>query len=156
MANRPRLYRISVKRNRPDNRAASCPHYSRRPAGEGNVLVFDNGGWAGYGAPNPGSINGLDNALRDYSRVIEFNPVSLQVVWQYPPPAKGPLTAMNIFGFYSPLISSAQRLPNGNTLITEGTNGRLFEITRDYECVWEYINPFKPIAAIPAPPYQGL
>jgi hypothetical protein len=44
--------------------------------------------------------------------------------------------------FYSPFISSAQRLPNGNTLITEGSAGRIFEITSDHEIVWEYISPF--------------
>ena len=31
--------------------------------GEGNLLVFDNGGWAGYGAPNPGAPTGGKNAL---------------------------------------------------------------------------------------------
>ena len=41
--------------------------------------------------------------------------------------------------FYSPLVSSAQRLPNGNTLITEG---RFFEVTPENEVVWEYINPY--------------
>jgi hypothetical protein len=119
--------------------------------GEGNILVFDNGGWAGYGTPNPGSPTGLDNAIRDYSRVIEFNPVSLEVVWQYPPPAAGPMMPMSIFNFYSSLISSAQRLPNGNTLITEGISGRIFELTTGYEIVWEYINPFKPEMSISGP-----
>ena len=44
--------------------------------------------------------------------------------------------------FYSPFISSAQRLPNGNTLVTEGSDGRIFEVTRDHELVWEYISPY--------------
>ena len=44
--------------------------------------------------------------------------------------------------FYSPLVSSAQRLPNGNTLITEGTEGRFLEVTVEHEVVWEYINPY--------------
>jgi hypothetical protein len=35
--------------------------------GEGNVLVFDNGGAAGYGDPNPGAPNGTWNAIRDHS-----------------------------------------------------------------------------------------
>ena len=26
--------------------------------GAGNILVFDNGGWGGYGLPNPSSKNG--------------------------------------------------------------------------------------------------
>ena len=45
--------------------------------------------------------------------------------------------------FYSPLISSAQRLPNGNTLITEGCYMRMFEVTPENEVVWEFIAPFK-------------
>ena len=32
--------------------------------GEGNLLVFDNGGWAGYGLPNPASPYGSKNAVR--------------------------------------------------------------------------------------------
>jgi hypothetical protein len=102
--------------------------------GEGNILVFDNGGHAGYGAPNPGAPTGLNNALRDHSRVLEFNPLTLEIAWQYPPRGAGSL--------YSSFISSAQRLPNGNTLITEGGNGRLFEVTPKHEIVWEYLNPY--------------
>ena len=42
----------------------------------------------------------------------------------------------------NPIISNAQRLSNGNTLINEGATGRLFELTAAAEVVWEYINPF--------------
>jgi len=42
----------------------------------------------------------------------------------------------------SPFISSAQRLPNGNTLITEGSDGRIFEVTPQHALVWEYISPY--------------
>ncbi len=110
--------------------------------GEGNILVFDNGGFAGYGAPNPGSFNGYNNALRDYSRILEFNPVTLEVVWQYSYLDANVQPRMNNTYFYSPLVSSAQRLVNGNTLITEGSNGRVFEVTADHEIVWEYISPY--------------
>jgi hypothetical protein len=111
--------------------------------GEGNLLVFDNGGWAGYGAPNPSSQIGQKNALRDHSRVLEIDPVSLEIVWQYTPTEAGFLEPLDSYRFYSPFISSAQRLPNGNTLITEGSDGRIFEVTRNHELVWEYISPFK-------------
>ena len=37
---------------------------------------------------------------------------------------------------------SADRLPNGNTLICEAAKGHLFEVTPDKKVVWEYINPF--------------
>ena len=110
--------------------------------GEGNILVFDNGGWAGYGAPNPGSFRGLNNALRDSSRVLEFNPTTLEVVWRYTPVEAGFLPPVDNCKFYSGFISSAQRLPNGNTLITEGSDGRLIEVTPGHEIVWEYISPY--------------
>lgn len=45
-------------------------------------------------------------------------------------------------GAVSTLISGAQRLPNGNTLITEGGTGRVFEITKAGQIVWEYVSPF--------------
>ena len=43
--------------------------------------------------------------------------------------------------FYSKLAGYDERLPNGNTLITESTNGRAFEVTSDGKIVWEFINP---------------
>lgn len=110
--------------------------------GEGNILVYDNGGTAGYGIPNPGSPTGVNNALRDYSRVLEIDPTTLEVVWRcgsggMPGPEPGRQVRL-----YSSYISSAQRLPNGNTLITEGGSGRIIEVTRDQEIVWEYISPY--------------
>lgn len=110
--------------------------------GEGNILVFDNGGWAGYGAPNPGSPTGFHNALRDYSRVLELDPMTCKTVWQYTPLEAGLVTPVDANRFYSPFISSAQRLINGNTLITEGSGGRIVEVTPEHEIVWEYISPY--------------
>ena len=43
--------------------------------------------------------------------------------------------------YFSPYISGARRLPNGNTLLTEGNFGRMFQVTPDHRVVWEYINP---------------
>lgn len=111
--------------------------------GEGNLLVFDNGGWAGYGLPNPASSFGQKNAVRDHSRVLEINPVTLKIEWQYTPTEAKFQEPLDSYRFYSPYISSAQRLPNGNTLITEGSDGRIFEVTREHELVWEYISPYK-------------
>ncbi len=48
---------------------------------------------------------------------------------------------MPVASFYSAEISGAQRLPNGNTLITEGVKGNLFEVTTAGEIVWRYMNP---------------
>ena len=117
--------------------------------GEGNILVYDNGGWAGYDAPNPGSPHGVKAAQRDFSRILEFDPITLEIVWQYTPKEAGFLIPLDASRFYSPFISSAQRLPNGNTLITEGSDGRIFEVTADHEIVWEYINPYKGTVGLP-------
>ena len=105
--------------------------------GEGNILLFDNGGWAGYG------YFGMPRYLRLTSRVMEINPVSLDVVWEYQHFSWRmwfPRTSEH-HRFYSSIMSSAQRLPNGNTLITEGTNARVFEVTNASNIVWEYVAP---------------
>lgn len=107
--------------------------------GEGNILVYDNGGYAGYGPRNPGAHNGWSDARRDYSRVVEFDPRSLQVVWEHSAKQMG---MRNKYQFYSDYVSSAQRLPNGNTLITNGAVGQLQEVTADHKIVWEYISPY--------------
>ncbi len=59
--------------------------------------------------------------------------LSKQVAWKYG--SVGNLTLFSQFG------GSAQRLPNGNTLICATTTGYLMEVTSTGEVVWEYINP---------------
>ena len=98
--------------------------------GAGNLMVFDNGGASGYGAPTAVSPDGSAIYQRAGSRVLEINPTTLELVWSYTGPR-----------FFSTNISGAQRLPNGNTLITEGAPGRLLEVTVDRRVVWEYIYP---------------
>ena len=98
--------------------------------GAGNLLVFDNGGASGYGRPNPTALKGQDIFARPTSRVLEIDPVALKQVWSYTAP-----------GFFATNISGAQRLANGNTLITEGPDGRVFEVTKDSQIVWEYVYP---------------
>ena len=110
--------------------------------GEGHIMVYDNGGWAGYGAPNQFSKTGLKVTRRDGSRVIEFDPTTLEIVWQCTGEDIGATDApFATHYFYSPLTSDAQRLPNGNTFICEGTSGRFMEFTPDNELVWEYNYP---------------
>lgn len=110
--------------------------------GEGNILVYDNGGWGGYGEPNPESKDGTKNARRDYSRVLEINPITLEIVWQYTPEDIGAAIPTDASKFYSPYVSSVQRLPNGNTLIDEGSDGRVIEVTFEKEIVWEWISSY--------------
>ena len=110
--------------------------------GAGNILVFDNGGWGGYGLPDTITPTGERAIRRDYSRVLEIDPTTLKIVWQFTPSDMGHLMPFTAHHFYSPFISSAQRLPNGNTLITEGASGRLLEVTAAHQVVWEYISPY--------------
>lgn len=99
--------------------------------GAGNVMIFDNGGSSGYGDPSPIALGGQGIYARSTSRVLEINPVTLELVWSYQAP-----------NFFSTNISGAQRLPNGNTLVTEGAPGRMFEVTSEGTVVWEYMSPF--------------
>jgi hypothetical protein len=94
--------------------------------GAGNILVFDNGGTSGYGGSE-----GYYKHTRLWSRVLEFDPVTLKKVWQYGS-ADGPDF------FFAFFLSSAQRLPNGNTLITNGSEGTLREVTRSKRVVWKH------------------
>ena len=41
---------------------------------------------------------------------------------------------------FAAIISGAQRLPNGNTLITYGPTGRIFEVDSRGRVVWNYVN----------------
>jgi hypothetical protein len=104
--------------------------------GAGNMLVFDNGGSGGYGFSNPAAPEGVSAVRRDYSRIIEFDPVTLEIIWEYS------IGATEKFQFFSHYVSNAQRLPNGNTFVNEGSDGRLFELTPDKTIVWEYMSPF--------------
>ena len=45
--------------------------------------------------------------------------------------------------FYSRVISGAQRLKNGNTLICEGLKGIIHEVTMDKKTVWKYNLPIQ-------------
>ena len=86
----------------------------------GHILVFDNG------------CHRLE--APSFSQLLEVDPATKEIAWTY--------KAEPIVSFYSFMISGAERLPNGNTLITEGASGRIFEITAEGETVWEYVSPW--------------
>lgn len=48
---------------------------------------------------------------------------------------------VNPTNFFSRIISGADMLPNGNIIITEGTQGHYFEIDSLDNLVWDYVNP---------------
>jgi hypothetical protein len=82
---------------------------------DGRLLLFDNRGDIRNGGT---------------SRILEFDPRSLEISWEYPGDQDEVL--------YTSIYGSQQRLENGNTLISESNNGRILEVTRSGDVVWEY------------------
>lgn len=83
----------------------------------GNLLLFDN------------------RRMGRYSAVREFEPLTMFQKWVYRGGRDRP--------FFSRTCGAVQRLPGGNTLITESNKGRAFEVTRSGETVWEFENPHR-------------
>ena len=54
--------------------------YRRVLPGEGNLLVFDNGGQGGYGFANPARPDGTNSMTRDMLAVLGVNPITLEVL----------------------------------------------------------------------------
>jgi outer membrane protein assembly factor BamB len=105
-------------------------------SGETGELSFSYGETRGQHDPtwvDDGNIQVFDNGSES-SRVVEIDPSTGELAWEY--------RARPSYQFYSGHISGASRLWTGNVLVCEGTSGRLFEVTRNQEVVWEWINPF--------------
>jgi hypothetical protein len=117
--------------------------------GAGNLTIFNNG------TGRPGG---------DHSSVIEIDPPSAadgcyslgsegrfgpqRPVWEHAAPERR--------SFFADFISGAQRLPNGNTLVCSGPEGRFFEVTSKGQIVWKYDNPYSGNAPNPHgdPPFS--
>jgi len=116
--------------------------------GAGNLLIFNNGqGRAGdrlwssvdeidFAEFGPGS-----NRFDDEGRFLPQQPS-----WSFGGP--------ELPEFYAGFVSGAQRLANGNTLICEGTEGRVFEVTAQGQIVWNFVSPWGD-ANVRAPGQRG-
>ncbi|WP_245242875.1 aryl-sulfate sulfotransferase [Natronococcus sp. JC468] len=62
------------------------------------------------------------------NRVVELDVESQEHIWRYTGPATDPLQWPR----------DADRLPNGNTLITDSRNNRVLEVSPDGEIVWQF------------------
>lgn len=100
--------------------------------GTGHILIFDNG----YNSP---AANPRHQDVNPNSSIVEYDPIAKSIVWRY----TAEMSGLPIWSFFSDHIGGVQRQPNGNTLICEGVNGRVFEVTPKGEIVWEYVNPFQ-------------
>ena len=127
--------------------------YDRGTNADQKLFVQHDAHWIPPGRPDAGKIlifnNGLGRPGEDFSSVDLIQP-PLDANGQYvlplnqaygPPAAEWTYVAPDPSSFFADRVSGAQRLPNGNTLICEGTKGKIFEITPDENIVWEYINP---------------
>lgn len=97
----------------------------------GKIMIFNNGNSTGISSveiinppvTTPGNYN--------YNAITGFGPLVSEWIYNSPTPSD----------FFSAILSSAQRLPNGNTLICDGDSGYFFEIDSNNAIVWEYVNP---------------
>ncbi|KAI8074382.1 PQQ repeat-containing enzyme [Gongronella butleri] len=103
------------------NRNVVAQQHNATELDNGNILIFDNGAFR-------------TGESVQFSRVIEVDPTTKEIVWQY--------KDRQPEFFFTPFMGSAQRLPNGNTLIDEAAFGRIFEVTKDGQVVFEYVNPY--------------
>lgn len=67
------------------------------------------------------------------SAIVQFDRETGAETWRYEAP--------QAWTFYSHVMGGVERLPNGNTLIVESVNGRIFEVTPEGALVWDYVNP---------------
>ncbi len=79
----------------------------------GDIIIYDNG----------------EKGKRNNTRIIEIDPITKEIVWEYDG------------DFFAEIVGTAQRLENGNTMITHGTAANVFEITSEGEKVWEFWTP---------------
>lgn len=109
------------------------------------------------GLPGAGHMFCYDNGMYAFvSRAVEVDMETNEVVWSS-------VADENALGYvsgrvpFSTFISGARRLPNGNTIMCEGQNGRLYEVTyQDKEVVWEYYRPSKDNGATPWAIFRGF
>lgn len=83
----------------------------------------------------PGNLLVFDNlSVWPRSRAIEVDPISQETVWVFD-------------GGTKPLISetcgTVQRLPGGNTIAVASDTGRVVEVDRAGEVVWEWASPYR-------------
>lgn len=101
----------------------------------GAVMVFNNG--AGRPAGPYSSVDVLELPMDSLGHYPPAGPTGWgpdTLLWSY---VASPVPT----DFYSSVVSGAERLPNGNTLICSGLNGLVFEIDSSENTIWQYINP---------------
>ena len=91
----------------------SVMQHSTRFTPDGHIILMDN--------------DGATPAL-DKSRIIEIDPTTPKMVWSYD------------HDLDTGIKGTVRVLPNNNVLIAEAERGRVLEVTRSHEIVWEWVN----------------
>lgn len=125
-------------------------YLSGLPSQGGNFLVFNNNRFSNMSSVDELSIPQAADGSYNLAPSVDNDPDA--VVWSY--------TNSDLF---ADRVSGARRLPNGNTLITEGTTGTLYEIDSKNTIVWQYTIPLEDNDVfkcfrypINGPPFDGL
>ena len=103
--------------------------------GAGHLTIFNNGRQR-PGGDRSAVIEVAPPLLADgtYAREPDAPFAPAAPCWSYDPPVEE--------RFFASFISGVHRLANGNTLICDGPEGRLFEVTPDGRVAWDYKVPF--------------
>lgn len=129
----------------------------------GNPAAYDRGGpadqqlfvqhdprWIPEGAPGAGDILVFSNGLpkvRQYSSADQIHPITVDGEYVIGDDGRFAATIEQVFPRhekdrkFAAIISGAQRLPNGNTLLDYGSLGRFVEADSTGKVVWDYENP---------------
>ncbi len=146
----------------------------------GNPMTYDAGtttdrklfnqhdaSWIDEGCPGAGDIlvfnNGANRPGTHYSTVDEITtPVNENGEYYLEPgTAYGPENQTWMYianpptSFYASFISGAWRLTDGNTLITNGESGKIFEVTPDGSIVWQYNSGGQVFKVVYVPPEES-
>ena len=108
---------------------------------DGTVLVYENGGYSGV-IGEEGNPHGYHSRALEYQIAETGGNWTATLVWEFP-------GSFNVDSWYRdtwyiPFWGDADRLENGNVLITAGVRGpssqsRVFEVTKqDGQVVWEF------------------
>jgi hypothetical protein len=105
---------------------------------DGTMLFYDNGGYDGV-LDEEGNPNGYHSRVIEYA--VDQTEKTATPTWEFP--GEFSVDPWYRDTWYCPFWGDADRLPNGNYLITAGIRGpnsqsRVFEVTKDGQVVWEF------------------
>jgi hypothetical protein len=137
----PNAYRSGTNADRRFYHQHNAHWIAKGLPGAGHVLVFNNG----LNRPD-GKYSSVEEIILpnkpdgSYEREPGRAFTAPATAWSYSAPAKT--------DFFDPFISGAHRLPNGNTFICSGTKVTFFEVTKEKETVWKFVNPSRGISGV--------